>query len=172
MCLLRVRKSRPTGAPPPPPPLRLLVHTTPPPKPSAAATTEVGGHSPAGVCAGSTPSQLQGGGGGGKGLVCVLLSPVRPTLPTFLSEDPPEDASPSPHTHSAHTPAVPAAHSRQADWLLREYPYSEGVAEHKRLGTCWDCLRFHGDGSADLPVSGSGAPAPGAASAPLTLASA
>ncbi|KAK9527363.1 hypothetical protein VZT92_013933 [Zoarces viviparus] len=49
---------------------------------------------------------------------------VRPTLPTW---------------------------SRQADWLLRDSPYSEGVAEHKRGGTCWDCLRFHGSESGDLP---------------------
>lgn len=91
------------------------------------------------------------------------VSAVRPALPTFRSQDPlAEDAPPSQHTlsethtHSSHT--TPAAPSRQADWLLWEYPYSEGVAEHKQRGTCWDCLRFHGDGSDDLPVSGSVAP--------------
>ncbi|CAF92304.1 unnamed protein product, partial [Tetraodon nigroviridis] len=83
---------------------------------------------------------------------------VRPTIPTFLSQDPlGEDASPSQHTllethpRSSHTPTTPADDSRQADWLLREYPYSEGVAEHKQRGTCWDCLRFHGDNSDDHP---------------------
>ncbi|KAM9337103.1 rho GTPase-activating protein 28 [Symphorus nematophorus] len=48
------------------------------------------------------------------------------------------------HSTSAHL-------LRQADWLLRDSPYSEGVAEHKRGGACWDCLRFHGDNSGDLP---------------------
>eukprot|EP00066_Takifugu_rubripes_P027384 XP_011616650.1 PREDICTED: rho GTPase-activating protein 28-like [Takifugu rubripes] len=49
--------------------------------------------------------------------------------------------------------APPTWTQRQAvaDWLLREYPYSEGVAEHKQRGTCWDCLRFHGDDRDDLP---------------------
>ncbi|XP_070784575.1 rho GTPase-activating protein 28 [Enoplosus armatus] len=96
---------------------------------------------------------------------------VRPTLPTFLFEDqllehpssPTNTHCPS-HTHSStnthcpthtdsltHTPSPPVSQWRQADWLLRDSPYSEGVAEHKRGGTCWDCLRFQGDDSGDLP---------------------
>uniref|UniRef100_A0A3Q4AIT5 Rho-GAP domain-containing protein n=1 Tax=Mola mola TaxID=94237 RepID=A0A3Q4AIT5_MOLML len=48
----------------------------------------------------------------------------------------PEHSSSLTNTHSP-----PGSQSRQADWLLRDYPYSEGVAEHKQGGTCWDCLR-------------------------------
>lgn len=113
-------------------------------------------------------------------LLSNSVSPVRPTLLTFFSQDPlGEDASPSQHTlsethtHSSHTPTTPAAHLRPADWLLREYPYSEGVAEHRQRGTCWDCLRFHGDGSDNLPVSRCvSLPQGEAAFAWLTLASA
>ncbi|XP_029698585.1 rho GTPase-activating protein 28 isoform X3 [Takifugu rubripes] len=83
---------------------------------------------------------------------------VRPTLPTFRSHDQRgEDAPPPQHppsetsTHSSRAPVTPASTPRAADWLLREYPYSEGVAEHKQRGTCWDCLRFHGDDRDDLP---------------------
>uniref|UniRef100_UPI0037E832D7 rho GTPase-activating protein 28 n=1 Tax=Semicossyphus pulcher TaxID=241346 RepID=UPI0037E832D7 len=60
------------------------------------------------------------------------------------------------HTRS-NTPSPTQTHSppvrqwREADWLLRDCPYSEGVAEHKRGGACWDCLHFHGDNSVDLP---------------------
>ncbi|XP_070842294.1 rho GTPase-activating protein 28 [Chaetodon trifascialis] len=83
---------------------------------------------------------------------------VRPTLPTFLDEDQlPEHPSPPSSTHSpAHTPSPPHTHSpsisrsRLADWLLRDCPYSEGAADHKRGGTCYDCQRFHED-SEDLP---------------------
>ncbi|XP_041824113.1 rho GTPase-activating protein 28 isoform X3 [Melanotaenia boesemani] len=76
---------------------------------------------------------------------------VRPTLPAFVFEDHlPEHPSSPTHTNSptpTHSP--PHTHSagswpRRADWLVRDTPYSEGVAEHKRGGTCWDCLRFHG----------------------------
>uniref|UniRef100_H3CFJ2 Rho-GAP domain-containing protein n=1 Tax=Tetraodon nigroviridis TaxID=99883 RepID=H3CFJ2_TETNG len=84
--------------------------------------------------------------------------PVKDVRDIFTEIDPlGEDASPSQHTllethpRSSHTPTTPADDSRQADWLLREYPYSEGVAEHKQRGTCWDCLRFHGDNSDDHP---------------------
>ncbi|XP_036934642.1 rho GTPase-activating protein 28 [Acanthopagrus latus] len=90
---------------------------------------------------------------------------VRPTLQTFLFDDQlPEHPStpthpqspthtPSPtHSHSpTSTHSLPVLQSRQVDWLLRESPYSEGVAEHKQGGTCWDCLSFHGDDSDDLP---------------------
>lgn len=112
------------------------------------------------------------------------MSAVRPTLPAFLSQDPlGEAASPShtpPETHTSpetrtppetRTHSAPAAPSRQADWLLRDYPYSEGVSEHKQRGACWDCLRFHGDSSDDQPVSGSVAPAPQVNLGLLTLAS-
>lgn len=94
---------------------------------------------------------------------CLLsssVSPVRPTLPTFRPQDQRgEDASPPQHklsetnTHSSHAPSASASNPRQADWLLREYPYSEGVAKHKQCGSCRDCLRFRGDDSDDLPVS-------------------
>ncbi|KAM3593404.1 uncharacterized protein V6R79_012256 [Siganus canaliculatus] len=72
---------------------------------------------------------------------------VRPTLSNFLLEDGrPERPPPAPRS-----PPAPAVQSRQADWLLRDCPYSEGVAEHKGGGACWDCLRFQGDNSDDLP---------------------
>ncbi|XP_071340301.1 rho GTPase-activating protein 28 isoform X2 [Trachinotus anak] len=80
---------------------------------------------------------------------------VRPSLPAFLFEDQlPEHPSSPTHTLTpspphAHSPPIP--HSRRADWLLRDSPYSEGVAEHKRGGTCWDCLHFHEDNSSDVP---------------------
>uniref|UniRef100_A0A3B4FEV0 Rho GTPase-activating protein 28-like n=1 Tax=Pundamilia nyererei TaxID=303518 RepID=A0A3B4FEV0_9CICH len=38
----------------------------------------------------------------------------------------------------------------QPDWVLRDSPYSEGVAEHKRGKACWDCLRFHRDNNSEL----------------------
>uniref|UniRef100_A0A3Q3BV46 Rho GTPase activating protein 28 n=1 Tax=Haplochromis burtoni TaxID=8153 RepID=A0A3Q3BV46_HAPBU len=41
----------------------------------------------------------------------------------------------------------------QPDWVLRDSPYSEGVAEHKRGKACWDCLRFHRDNNSELQVS-------------------
>ncbi|XP_036067643.1 rho GTPase-activating protein 28 [Oryzias melastigma] len=44
----------------------------------------------------------------------------------------------------------PACHWRQADWLLQDTPYSEGVAEHRRSSTCWDCQSFQGDLSGKL----------------------
>ncbi|KAK5850328.1 hypothetical protein PBY51_014586 [Eleginops maclovinus] len=95
---------------------------------------------------------------------------VRPTLPAFFFEDHlPEHPSSPPHTHSptpthcptqthspSHSPSQPDRWMWRADWLLRDSPYSEGVAEHKRSGACWDCLRFHGDDSDDLqfvPIS-------------------
>lgn len=81
----------------------------------------------------------------------LFVSPARPTLPPLLFDDQlPEP--PDPHTQlDAHS--VPVGHLRRADWLLRDDPYSEGVAEHRKGGVCWDCLRFHGDESGDQPVS-------------------
>uniref|UniRef100_A0A8D3CVT3 Rho GTPase activating protein 28 n=1 Tax=Scophthalmus maximus TaxID=52904 RepID=A0A8D3CVT3_SCOMX len=83
--------------------------------------------------------------------VCLLT--VRPTVPSCLFEDPlPKDPSsltlsPAPtHTHS-----LPESQSRRADWLLRDSPYSEGVAEHQRGGACLDCLHYHGDNNGDEP---------------------
>nr|XP_057915668.1 rho GTPase-activating protein 28 [Doryrhamphus excisus] len=78
---------------------------------------------------------------------------VRPMLPSFNL---PDDTLYSAHTSpsSTHTPASSPAHcqTRQADWLVRDCPYSEGVAEHKRGGAhCWDCLRFRGEDSKDTP---------------------
>ncbi|XP_067341662.1 rho GTPase-activating protein 28 isoform X1 [Channa argus] len=88
---------------------------------------------------------------------------ARPTLPTsFLEDQVPEQ--PSPPTHSpAHSPTntpslalipspqlPPVARARRADWLIRDCPYSEGVAEHKQGGVCWDCLCFHGDNNSDV----------------------
>ncbi|TMS01183.1 Rho GTPase-activating protein 28 [Larimichthys crocea] len=103
---------------------------------------------------------------------------VRPTLPTFLFEDqltehpssltnahsPTNTQSPTKtqsltKTHSptntlTHPTSPPHLQSvsqlRRADWLLRESPYSEGVAEHKQSGTCCDCLYFHGVDGDDL----------------------
>ncbi|KAM7389961.1 hypothetical protein PAMA_008237 [Pampus argenteus] len=74
---------------------------------------------------------------------------ARPTLHPFIPE----------HTHAAthtpsplHTPLPPISQGKQADWLLRDCPYSECVAEHKQGGACWDCLHFHGNNSNDLPL--------------------
>ncbi|XP_077411172.1 rho GTPase-activating protein 28 [Vanacampus margaritifer] len=50
----------------------------------------------------------------------------------------------SPPASSAKTATAQAEWSRPADWLVRDCPYSDGVAEHKRGGTCWDCLLDHG----------------------------
>lgn len=84
-----------------------------------------------------------------------MLSPGRSTLPVFVFEDqlPEDPSSPAP------TPSPSSAVSRLrcADWLLRDTPYSEGVAEHKRGETCRDCVRFHGDESSELQVSVHGA---------------
>ncbi|XP_040921534.1 rho GTPase-activating protein 28 [Toxotes jaculatrix] len=90
---------------------------------------------------------------------------VRPTLPTFVFEDQlPEHPSSPTNTHTPiqtdsppltpsppHTPPLPVSQSRRADWLLRDSPYSEGVAEHKQGGTCWDCVCFHGNDISDVP---------------------
>uniref|UniRef100_A0A087XTP9 Rho GTPase activating protein 28 n=1 Tax=Poecilia formosa TaxID=48698 RepID=A0A087XTP9_POEFO len=48
------------------------------------------------------------------------------------------------------SPSSAVSRLRCADWLLRDTPYSEGVAEHKWGGTCRDCIRFHGDESSEL----------------------
>ncbi|XP_039983277.1 rho GTPase-activating protein 28 [Xiphias gladius] len=91
----------------------------------------------------------------------------RTTLPTFLFEDQlPEHPSSPTNTHSPthidsptlppsppHTHSPPVSRSRRADWLLRDSPYSEGVAEHKQGGTCWDCVHLHGDDDSDLPFA-------------------
>uniref|UniRef100_A0A096LSG1 Rho GTPase activating protein 28 n=1 Tax=Poecilia formosa TaxID=48698 RepID=A0A096LSG1_POEFO len=72
----------------------------------------------------------------------------RSTLPMFVFEDQLQEDPSSP----APTPSPSSAVSRLrcADWLLRDTPYSEGVAEHKWGGTCRDCIRFHGDESSEL----------------------
>ncbi|XP_055363672.1 rho GTPase-activating protein 18-like isoform X2 [Betta splendens] len=82
---------------------------------------------------------------------------ARPTLPTFLFEDqlpehsssPTSALSPAFPSSPPHSHLPPISRARRADWLLRECSYSEGVAEHKRGGACWDC--FHGDDNSDLP---------------------
>lgn len=70
-----------------------------------------------------------------------------------------EDQLPEDPSSPAPTPSPSSAVSRLrcADWLLRDTPYSEGVAEHKRGETCRDCVRFHGDESSELQVSVHGA---------------
>lgn len=85
----------------------------------------------------------------------LFVFPVRSTLPTFVFEDqPPEHSSSSTHTLSpTRTHSLCVSWSGQADWLLRDSPYSEGVAEHRRGGTCQDCVRFHGIDGGDVPVS-------------------
>ncbi|XP_063339318.1 rho GTPase-activating protein 28 [Pelmatolapia mariae] len=75
-------------------------------------------------------------------------SRVRPTLPVLAVEDRlPEHPSPPSNTDS-HSP--PVSQLMQPDWVLRDSPYSEGVAEHKRGKACWDCLRFHRDNNSEL----------------------
>ncbi|KAM8823360.1 rho GTPase-activating protein 28 isoform 2-T2 [Spinachia spinachia] len=78
---------------------------------------------------------------------------VRSTLPTFVFEDQlPEHPSSPTHTLSpTRTHSLSVSWSKQADWLLRDSPYSEGVADHRRGGTCPDCLRFHGTDGGDMP---------------------
>ncbi|XP_053268536.1 rho GTPase-activating protein 28 [Pleuronectes platessa] len=78
---------------------------------------------------------------------------VRPSVPTCLfNERPSEDlSSPSHSLPRSPSPPMPVTQTRQPDWMLRDCPYSEGVAEHKQGGACWDCLRFHGDDSCDVP---------------------
>ncbi|XP_062415096.1 rho GTPase-activating protein 28 [Pungitius pungitius] len=76
---------------------------------------------------------------------------VRSTLPPFVFEDQQHASTPT-HTHTAtRTHPLSVSWSRQADWLLRDSPYSEGVAEHRSCGTCRDCLRFHGTDGGDVP---------------------
>ncbi|XP_038129243.1 rho GTPase-activating protein 28 [Cyprinodon tularosa] len=84
----------------------------------------------------------------------------RSTLPLSTFEDQlPEDPSSPALTPSPSTPSTfpsEAGRLRCADWLLRDTPYSEGVAEHKQGGTCKDCACFHGDENSELqfaPVS-------------------
>ncbi|XP_068504934.1 rho GTPase-activating protein 28 isoform X2 [Syngnathus scovelli] len=50
----------------------------------------------------------------------------------------------SPPASSKHPAATKSERARPADWLARDCPYSDGVAEHKRSGTCWDCLLDRG----------------------------
>nr|XP_054594717.1 rho GTPase-activating protein 28 [Nothobranchius furzeri] len=85
---------------------------------------------------------------------------VRPTLPMLVCEDElPEHSSSAPPTPTPpHTPSLSVSQLRPADWLLWDTPYSEGVAEHKLIGTCSNCVHFHGDETSDLqfvPVSSS-----------------
>ncbi|XP_035981565.1 rho GTPase-activating protein 28 isoform X2 [Fundulus heteroclitus] len=84
----------------------------------------------------------------------------RSTLPMFVFEDqlPEDPSSPAltPSPSSPNTYPSPLSQVRRADWLLRDTPYSEGVAEHKRGGACRDCVRFHGDENREVqfaPVS-------------------
>ncbi|KAM6900481.1 rho GTPase-activating protein 18-like [Xenentodon cancila] len=87
---------------------------------------------------------------------------VRPTLAMFLLEDqlPEQVSSPSNTDLGTITPSPPHSHSppvsqlKPADWLLRDTPYSEGVAEHKLGGACWDCLCLQGDKNSELQVRG------------------
>ncbi|XP_026218059.1 rho GTPase-activating protein 28 [Anabas testudineus] len=88
---------------------------------------------------------------------------ARPTLPTFLFEDqlpehlssptrsPTNTPSPALTPSPPHSRSPPDTQARQADWLLRDSPYSEGIAEHKQRGTCWDCLYVHGHDNSDTP---------------------
>ncbi|XP_047193811.1 rho GTPase-activating protein 28 isoform X1 [Hippoglossus stenolepis] len=78
---------------------------------------------------------------------------VRPSVPMCLfNERPSEDpSSPSLSLPRSPSPPMPVTQTRQPDWMLRDSPYSEGVAEHKQGGACWDCLRFHGDDNCDVP---------------------
>ncbi|KAM9775380.1 rho GTPase-activating protein 18-like isoform 3-T3 [Syngnathus typhle] len=50
----------------------------------------------------------------------------------------------SPPATSKHPAATQSERARPADWLARNSPYSDGVAEHKRSETCWDCLLDRG----------------------------
>ncbi|XP_030613058.1 rho GTPase-activating protein 28 [Archocentrus centrarchus] len=84
---------------------------------------------------------------------------VRPSLPTLVFEDglPELPSSPSKtdspqHTRSPANTCSPThiIQMMQVDWLLRDSPYSEGVAEHKRGKTCWDCVHFHRDNNSEL----------------------
>ncbi|XP_061777767.1 rho GTPase-activating protein 28 isoform X2 [Nerophis ophidion] len=76
---------------------------------------------------------------------------VRPRLPNcYLPDDGlfPANTPPS----STHTSSPFPGQERHADWLVRDCPYSEGVAEHKRGGAhCWDCLHFQGEDNKDTP---------------------
>uniref|UniRef100_A0A3B4X0M0 Rho GTPase activating protein 28 n=1 Tax=Seriola lalandi dorsalis TaxID=1841481 RepID=A0A3B4X0M0_SERLL len=89
--------------------------------------------------------------------------PIRDVRDIFTQDQLPEHPSSPTNTHSPsnthsltltpsppHTHSPPVSQSRRADWLLRDSPYSEGVAEHKRGGTCWDCLHFIEDDNSDL----------------------
>ncbi|XP_061877307.1 rho GTPase-activating protein 28 isoform X2 [Entelurus aequoreus] len=76
---------------------------------------------------------------------------VRPRLPNCY---PPDDTLFPANTplSSTHTSSPAPGQERHADWLVRDCPYSEGVAEHKRgVAHCWDCLRFQGEDSKDEP---------------------
>ncbi|XP_061569729.1 rho GTPase-activating protein 28 [Cololabis saira] len=83
---------------------------------------------------------------------------VRPTLAMFVLEDHlPEQLSPPANTDLGTVPpsacpshSPPVSQLKPASWLLRGTPYSEGVAEHRRGGACWDCLLLQGDKNGEL----------------------
>uniref|UniRef100_A0A3Q1IRT6 Rho-GAP domain-containing protein n=1 Tax=Anabas testudineus TaxID=64144 RepID=A0A3Q1IRT6_ANATE len=82
--------------------------------------------------------------------------PVRDVhqLPEHLSSptrSPTNTPSPALTPSPPHSRSPPDTQARQADWLLRDSPYSEGIAEHKQRGTCWDCLYVHGHDNSDTP---------------------
>ncbi|XP_069368768.1 rho GTPase-activating protein 28 isoform X2 [Paralichthys olivaceus] len=78
---------------------------------------------------------------------------VRPSVPMCpFNERLPEDpSSPSHSPPRCPSPPLPVTQTRRPDWMLRDSPYSEGVAEHKQGGACLDCLRFHGNDNCDVP---------------------
>lgn len=96
-------------------------------------------------------------------LLCVFyIFAVRSTPPIFVFED---QLTEHPSCSSLKAPLAntnpsapvlsispPACCWRRADWLLRDSPYSEGVAEHRLSSTCWDCRTFQGDLSGKLQV--------------------
>uniref|UniRef100_A0A3P9J7Q9 Rho-GAP domain-containing protein n=1 Tax=Oryzias latipes TaxID=8090 RepID=A0A3P9J7Q9_ORYLA len=90
----------------------------------------------------------------------IFAEVVRSTPPIFVFEDqlterpscsslkaPLANTNPSAPVLSS---SPPACCWREADWLLRDSPYSEGVAEHRLSSTCWDCRTFQGDLSGKL----------------------
>lgn len=93
-------------------------------------------------------------------VLLVLLHTGRSTLPVFVFEEHLSDDASSTPTPSP-TPSPSVSRMRCADWLLRDAAYSEGVAEHKRGGTCRDCVSFPGGENGELQVSVARCSSPG-----------
>ncbi|KAK5897661.1 hypothetical protein CgunFtcFv8_015147 [Champsocephalus gunnari] len=74
--------------------------------------------------------------------------PIRDVRDVFTEpDDESAERSPSPPAH--HIESQPGRYHTSTK-TIHKNSHTEGVAEHKRGGACWDCLRFHGDDRDEL----------------------